>query len=406
MGAISGVNKVFGYALSMILLAVASLVAIPALIRASGDAAWGAIAVGQSIGAVAAVGVAYGWSMSGPAEVARGTADDRLIEYFSSLKVRLTLLLPVLLGAVGVALLLAPTRKDLAALGAVTATLAGLTANWFFVGLARPYVLLLLETLPRVAGTTIGIVLMFGGADAWVGLACQGIGFVAAFAAATAWILAFLRRSGASADGAPGLAALLKQRGDGLVSALGSAAYVAAPILIVSVVAPGVQAMYALVDKFQRQVSVAAGPAVTVLQGWVPRGRPMARRAQVGLLVCTGLALLGWGILILIGRTVLGWLGAGELHPSWPIVVLMGAFVAVNFLESVVAKVVLATYRRLRVVAKATIAGAIVGFPAVALGAAWLGAEGALAGVLLGLVIRLGWELAVAVPLLRVPGQE
>lgn len=404
MRALSGMSAMAGYAASMLLLAASSLVAIPAMIRASGEAAWGAIAVGQSIGAVAAVAIAYGWAMSGPAEVARGTASQRLGEFLASLKVRLTLLAPAVLVAAVAAALLAPSRPELAALGAAAAALVGLTANWFFVGLARPWVLLLVETLPRVAGTVIGIVLMtYHSSDAAVGLACQAAGFVAAFAGSAGWILAHLR--GARAEATPRLATLLRERGAGLIAALGSAGYVAAPVMIVSAINPAVQPLYALVDKLQRQVSVALSPGVTVLQGWVPRGQPR-RRARMGLLVSGLGALLIAAAVWLVGVSLLGWLGAGSLHPSALVTALMAVFVGLNFLESVVAKTVLATFQRLAAVARATLAGALIGLPLVALGALRFGAEGALAGVVTGLAARLAWELVVATTLLRRPNPE
>ncbi|QXT63424.1 lipopolysaccharide biosynthesis protein [Tessaracoccus palaemonis] len=406
MRALSGLNKAFGYALSMLLLAVASLVVIPAMIRASGDAAWGAIAVGQSVGAIAAVAVAYGWSLSGPAEVARGSADQRREEFVSSVKVRLSLFVPVVLVAVLVSMLLAPARPDLATLGSATASLAGLTANWFFVGLARPYVFLLVETVPRVVGTLVGILLMRHGADAGLGLACQSAGFLVAFCLSSVWIFAYLRRSGAVPAVVPGLGPLLRSRGDGLVSALGSAGYVAAPVIIVSAVAPAVQPLYALADKLQRQVSVAMGPAVTVLQGWVPRGRHSASRARRGLAGSAGIAVLMALAVWVAGRPLLGWLGAGSLEPSGVLVVLMAVFVALNFMESVIAKTVLATFGKLRAVARATLVGALVGLPLVAAGAVWWGAEGALVGVVLGLAVRMGWELVVALRVLRGAGTE
>src|SRR6478609_611747 len=91
----AGLSKIFGYSISMVLLAVASLVAIPAMVHASGAAAWGAIAAGQSIGGVAAVIIAYGGGLSGPAVIARADAGGRLKEYLESVAVKLSLCLPI-----------------------------------------------------------------------------------------------------------------------------------------------------------------------------------------------------------------------------------------------------------------------------------------------------------------------
>lgn len=66
MRAPSGLNKLVGFGLSMALLAIAALVAIPAMIRSSGENAWGAIALGQNLGAFGAMLIAYGWGSSAP----------------------------------------------------------------------------------------------------------------------------------------------------------------------------------------------------------------------------------------------------------------------------------------------------------------------------------------------------
>lgn len=401
MRAVSGLNKVVGYALSMLMLAVASLVAIPAMIRASGDTAWGSVALGQSIGAVAAVAVAFGWSMSGPATVARGSANSRLAEYRASLKVRLVLLFPVGLAAATIAAILTPERRDLAVAGALTVTLVGLTANWFFVGISRPYVFLMVETVPRVAGTVVGIVAMNRGHDALVGLLSQAGGFLASFACSLLWIRSHLLASGAVDAPTQPILHLFRSRGHGLVASLSAAGYVAAPLMLISAAAPMSQPMYALVDKVQRQISVALGPAVTVLQGWVPRAVNPAHRARQALAAGAGAAVLLGMVVTAVGRPLVGWLGAGSLRPSGTAILLMSVFVGANFLESVVAKSILATYHRLRDVSRATICGAVIGLPLVVVGARLAGTEGALAAVVGGLVIRLVWELAVVVRLLR-----
>lgn len=400
MRALSGISKMGGYALSMLLLAIASLVAIPAMIRASGDAAWGAVALGQSIGAMSAVVVAYGWLMSGPARIARNSMTGRLTEYRSSLKVRLFLVIPAILLAVVPAAFLSPDRRDLAMAGALSMTLIGLTAQWFFVGLARPYVFLLVETVPRVSGTIIGIIGMNLGRDAMFGLLCQAAGMFGGFVCSTVWITRFLRASGALAEPVPRLSTLFRSRGDGLIASLGTAAYLAAPLIIVSVIAPASQPMYALADKVQRQVAVALGPGVTVLQGWVPRARNPRKRARIALAAGATAAIgLGAGV-GLVGRPLVEWLGAGSLRPSDLIIVLMSIFVGVSFLESIVAKAVLATYAALKQAARATLVGAIIALPLVAVGARTAGPEGALAAVVGGIVIRLMWELSVASRLL------
>lgn len=390
-----------GYALSMLLLAIASLVAIPAMIRASGSVAWGSVALGQAVGALSAVAIAYGWSMSGPARVARSSATLRLAEFRASVKVRLSLLIPMALLAAGVAAIMAPARRDLAALGAVTFALVGLTSNWFFVGLARPYILLLVETVPRVTGTAVGVVAMNLGQDALVGLLCQAAGFVLAFVCSATWVRAHLGSAGARPTDEERLVDLLRHRGDGLAVSMGTAAYIASPLMIVTAVAPASQPIFALLDKVARQISVALGPTVTVLQGWVPRARDPRRRARwalgTGMLMAVALSVA----VLTVTPALFEWLGAGSVQPSPTARVIVAAFVGVNFLESLVSKSILATFDRLGDAARATLVGALIGLPLVPVGALVAGADGALAAVLAGLVARLVWELFLVGRLLR-----
>jgi O-antigen/teichoic acid export membrane protein len=382
-------SRLVGFGLSMVLLALASLILIPVMIRSSGEAGWGAIALGQGIGGLGAVLVSYGWAMSGPTEIARGDDATRLAEFLGSLKVRAVLLPVTAVVLIAVTVALAPVRPDLAAMGTGVALLAALTTNWYFVGLARPYLLLALETVPRLVFTVAGIVVMENGADAIAGLAWQSGGLVAAFIASTWWILHSLRAGGSVTARAPGLRRLLVDHGHGVASSVGSALYSALPLVVVTLVAPLAQPMYALVDKLHGQVVVGLFPAIYVAQGWVPRAAdpgPRARRVLLG-----GIAFC---VLIAVGALVLGpWLldvlGSGHLKPDLLVVELMAVGMALHFYAEIVGHAVLATYRSLRIVAISIMVATVVGLPLVALGGAWWGTVGALAAVNVGYLVRV-----------------
>ncbi len=401
MRGLSGVKKAAGYALSMAVLALAALAVIPSMIHASGEAAWGSIALGQSIGAVAAVLVGYGWMLSGPAAIARADTASRWREYRESMKVRLVLVVPVVATAAVLSALLATQRRDLAALASVTAGLIGLTSDWFFVGLGRPFVLFFVETLPRVGGTVAAIAVMWLGADAAVGLLLQAVGFTLGVGIASAWIIKRVGAAAAQRQPTRPLGKLLVLHRGGITSSLGASAYVSSPLVIVSAVAPQVQPLYALADKLQRQISIALVPVTTTIQGWVPRAADPSRRARTAIAFAAGIALVtGLGVLV-FAPVLMSWLGGGSLRPTTGVVVLMAVFVMLNFTESVVAKAVLATYHRLDVVARATLVSAVIALPLVAVGAVFAGVEGALAAVCLGLAVRLAWEIVASRSSLR-----
>ncbi|MET0861703.1 MAG: hypothetical protein ABW091_11835 [Microbacterium sp.] len=404
-GAASGVNKVAGYGVSMVALAIASLAIIPAMIGADGPEAWAAIAVGQSIGGIAAVALAYGWGLTGPATVARADAAERLREYSESILVKAILFIPLALGAGILGAVLVPSHALLAVVGALSTTTIGLTASWYFVGLSRPYAMFVLETVPRVLGTAVGIVLMLAGAGALTGVLCQLAGMLAAFAVCSVWIF---RTAGVQRDRRlprRRLRLVLASQGLGVSSTLLSAGYVAAPLLIVSAVAPLALPVYAIVDKVQRQVSVALNPFVTVFQGWVPRadGSLLASRVRRALWLSAAFsAALGAAMLIVAPQFIL-WLGGSQIHPAYGTLALMAVFVGLNLFESVVSRAILVAIDRMSVVATATLLGGILGLPLVAFGAIMYGATGAIAGILAGLALRLGIELFAVVKFLRHP---
>lgn len=391
---LAGISRMAGYALSMVILGVASLALIPAFIRSGGAAAWGAIALGQSFGAVAAVVVAYGWGLAGPARIAEASPGERRAEFLESLRVRLALCPVTVVVAGGCAAVISPNRPTLAIAGAASMTAIGLSANWYFVGVRRPYVLLITETVPRALGSVVGALVLTAGYPVITGVIMQAAGTLGGFATSSAWILRSLR--GVPTVPVRPLKHVLAANRHGITSTLASALYVALPMSVVALIAPGVQPVYALADKVQRQVSVALNPAVTVLQGWVPGGPGRRRRAQQALIVGAALSAASSAMLLLGGPLLVRWLGNGRIQPSVAVVIMMSVFVGINLFESVVARAVLAPFNKLAGIARATLLSSVVGLGLVAAGASGWGAFGALTGLVVGLSIRATAELVMA----------
>lgn len=305
------------------------------------------------------------------------------------------MVLPITAVAAAVAFLLASSSPTFAAAGALYTTSIGLTANWYFVGLVRPYTMLALETLPRAAGTLAGVFLMYHGYSAIAGPLGMFAGMMAGFALSSVWVLWETKRSGASATRRRSLRSSLHSNRHGIASALGSAAYTAAPIAIVSVLTPAVQPAFALADKVKQQIFLASAPAVTVLQGWVPRGpeRARTRRANIAILSAGIFAIvLGVGTWFLAPPLV-HWLSSAQIPLSAGVIVLMSVLVSATFFQAVLERAVLSAFERLGAVATAIVAGSVIGLPLVAVGAYKYGAAGALAGVLTGMLLSVAIEL-------------
>lgn len=401
----TGAWRLVGFSLSVVVLAVTSLAAIPAMIAASGGAAWGSVALGQAVGTIGGVAVGYGWGWFGPARIAQNSATARRAEYIESIVTRASLFLPIATVAASASYYLASSNPMLAAAGALYTTSIGLTANWYFVGLVRPYMMLAIETLPRAAGTMTGVFLMYGGQSAMAGPLGMFAGMMAGFVLSSVWVLWETKRDGAEATQSRSLRSLLHSNRHGIASALGSAAYMAAPIAIVSLVAPAIQPAFALADKVKQQIYLASAPAITVLQGWVPRGteKTRLRRANLALLSAGIFAIaLGVGTWIL-APSLVRWLGSGQISLATGVVALMSALVSVVFFQAVLERAVLAAFERLGIVATAIMVGALIGLPSVAIGAHQYGAAGALGAVLLGMTVSVAIELIV---FLRATGRK
>ncbi|WP_417234442.1 lipopolysaccharide biosynthesis protein [Arthrobacter sp.] len=379
----------------MLLLAAVSLIAIPAMVGASGARPWGMIAAGQAIGAVAAVIVGFGWGLSGPAIIAKSAPGERRREYVESALARMVLFVPAALAAFAAAWIVGGDFAIYAGFGALSSASVGLTANWYFVGTDSPYMLLICETLPRVLGTLAGIAFMLLGSSALVGVVWQLVGMLAAFLTSGVWILRTSKAIPRTEYPRRPMLAVLRRQQNGVISMGLSAVYASAPILIVTAIIPASQPLYAVVEKVQRQINVGLNPFVTVLQGWVPRAQPgfLRSRIRLCLSICTAGSVLVIIVMFFGAPLLVGWLGNNQIHPPVHVYLLMAIVTGLSLFETALSKACLAAVERLGVVARATALSGIVGLAGVAVLAHFWGAGGALMGVMLGLFMRIVMEL-------------
>jgi hypothetical protein len=254
---------------------------------------------------------------------------------------------------------------------------------------------LLLETLPRVAGTAAGIVLMNLGHGAVVGLACISSGMVAGFAIVTAWIYRSAARAGVERLPAERLTQVLASRRHGIASMVGSQVFMSAPLAIVSVIAPAAQPLFALADKVRQLVSVGFSPVVVVLQGWVPRGDEGTpeKRSRTALIATIAIAVLFSVAFLPIAPTLVHRLGDGQIAVPQGVLVLTALVISVDLFNSVLAYAVITTLGRLEIVTLATAAGIAVMLPLTVVGTIHFGAIGALIAIVAGLLVRIAIEL-------------
>ncbi|MGB4778362.1 hypothetical protein [Microbacterium sp.] len=388
-----------GFSFSTLLLALLSLIMIPVMISASGADVWGQIALGQSVAAFLSVVVGWGWNVDGPARVAHASTAERAMEFRYSVKARLLLLVPTIALALLLGVALNPGDPLPVMIGGTISVVGGLSPLWFFAGIRRPYANLLLETVPRVVLSVIGIVMMLMGASAVIGAGMQAVSMIVSAAIANWWVLRSNPRP-ASAE-TERLSRVLWSRRHGLSAGILSMAYAGAPIVIVYLVAPGVQPAFALYDRVARQIGTGLSPIITAIQAWVPTVRKSRQQLSFALVCIVASAVLGLLVLWPMIGPLVHTLGSGTIPVDTLTALLVAASIALAYLDAVVVKAVLPVVGRLSVATVSLALGMVVGLPLVAVGACFGGTAGALGGVNLGLLLRVVLVLSVSFRTIR-----
>jgi hypothetical protein len=283
--------RVGGFGFSTLLSGVTSALVIPVLIGSAGPDGWASLAVGQSIGNLGGVVLGFGWAVAGPTAVAGMAPERRRVYLKHSLLIRLIAFSPVGLAAGGIAAAVPTADRTACALAALAACSLGLSAGWYYVGLARPGRFLRLETLPRVAATIGGGALVLMGAPlaAFPVLALVGSVVATTLAARVVHVtpgdhepLSFARAT-----------RVISQQRHAAVTGLLASVYMNLPVIAVSVLAPANLPSYALVDRLFRIANTGLTPYTQTVQSWVPSGvsAGLPARIRVAVRVTTAVAV-------------------------------------------------------------------------------------------------------------------
>ncbi len=172
--------------------------------------------------------------------------------------------------------------------------------------------------------------------------------------------------------------------GAGITVAAG--AYASTPVLVVQFAASAAGlAAFVSAEKLYRIGQLATAALGNSLQGWVSEfGADHRERRKFSLMALTGLGLAGWLIMALLG--------------PWASTLLFGAALAADFwtcfwfgLSFLLVCVTTSTgahwlvpAKRMRVVFSSTIAGAVVGLPAMMILSTLMGGQGGALGLVIG----------------------
>jgi len=265
------------------------------------------------------------------------------------------------------------------ALMGVSASVTGLSFAWFCVGAGDPRSIALFEAVPRVAAAaaSAGLILLTRQLVIYPALAVS---------VSLVGIVLFSRR-------VPGRRPLprtrlpelwrlvVRDRGLAAIDIAGSA-YGSVPVPVVNAVAaPVLASSYASGDKLYRFGQFVPITLANAFQSWtVEAGRAgRGRRLRFAVLAHGLLGVTGWLVFAVAGPWVSGLLFGPQVRATQAVCFWLGAAFVLLSLRTAVVRLVLVPEGKVRIVFAATMAGTLVGIPAIVgltslvgpVGAAW-----------------------------------
>lgn len=362
------------------------VLAIPVLIGAAGADAWAQLAVVQVLAGVFGVIVAFGWGATGPSMIAGARAEDRPGIFRESFSARLTLYAVAAPTMIVIALLL--TRGDVAvsALGTIAYLLPYVASPWYFIGQARPDRLFLLNTLPSVMGTLLGMLAAWLTSTIGAFLLVQALGYVVAIVLERRHILASAAPHPAEPYRIAAILRLLATQRHAVTGSLVSSLYVSLPLVTVQALLPALTPVYAMADRLFKFGSLALAPVQQFLQGWVPEDGPdrIRTRSERAVVIGLGFGVVGGALIATLSPLASQVLSGGAVLVPFSLSVALGTafvFVAGSAIAGYACLILLGQVRH---VAIASILAAAIGAPLI------------VASALAGSLELIAWSVAVS----------
>jgi hypothetical protein len=393
----SRARTVGSFGATTVLSGAVSLLTIPLIVLLTNSEAWGSVALGQAVGSSVGVLAMFGWGVTGPAVIAMMAPEKHAAAYWDSIVARGILFVPGVIATVIITWLVVPTEQLASTMCAVAMVGGGLSGSWYAVGKKRPDRLFLLDTIPRIAGTLAGVLMLWvNGSLVAFGL-LQLAGSLVAFVLMTLWALPGLRRPADAARGFRGIGRVIAEQRHGVAVAVAIAAFYPIVLAIVAALAPRYLPLYALIEKVLRFATMAMQPVFQFFQATVPaeRGLALTRAIRRSLLVVTVLAAVFWAgfsILLPIASNILT---AGQILVPTLVAVNLGAYVAGIVFMTFLSSVALIAVGRVETVGPSALIGSAIGL-VVILVLALIGSSEQLSwGFVATAVLVLGYQFII-----------
>ncbi|MET1088092.1 MAG: hypothetical protein ABWY04_13380 [Arthrobacter sp.] len=398
------IKRIAAFAGLPLLASLASFILLPIIARVGGAPSWNALAIGQAVGAIAAIVAGLGWPLTGPAAVASSSQEAVRRRHYAVSFVTRSFVFACTLPLMGLALWFTGNLGQfwVAYLMACAQAASGLTPAWYCIATGHAGRIAKYDVVPRMLATLGIIPVLFATGEIYLyPLALLVFGI-----AGTLWFT----KDHSRRDDYRGLTftAIIKEiwalrAGAGVTVAAG--AYASTPVIVVQFAASAAGlAAFVSAEKLYRIGQLATAALGNSLQGWVSEfGADHAHRRKFSLLALTGLGLVGWLMMALLG--------------PWATTLLFGTALAADFwtcfwfgLSFLLVCVTTSTgahwlvpAKRMKTVLSSTIAGAVVGLPAMIILAGIMGGEGGALGLVIGEVAVTGIQLWSIFQLLRKP---
>lgn len=390
------VHALLAYAFSVVSYGFLAIVSIPLMISAGGVDAWASVAAGQAVGVIAAVLIGYAWSLTGPTRAARALSEEVYDLYLASVKMRLSLFIPVVAASTVALFLLIPHLAPVeASLGLISTAMLGLRANWFYTGANKPFLMLFMESTPRVVCISLGLLLGSTFGSIVMIVLGQIVGLLTAFVLCTIEILWSSRKVRASSRLL--VRKLLRDDWQAFSASIVGTIFAASPVLLVAGLSPATLPTYALIDRLWKQLNTASSPFYDVIRSWVPAKSEMSQNTKYRLVLSVGSAAIfaATGLLMLVGPALFEYLSAGEITVSPKHVGLFGLLFFLSNVALLLDQVILVAMDEILAISRAMRTSTVVGLGLLVATVLPFGLLGVLLSLAIGYAVRIAWCLRV-----------
>jgi O-antigen/teichoic acid export membrane protein len=303
--------------------AASPFLVIPAVTTRLGSEGWVAMAIAQSLGTAAAVVGELGWGVVGPQRVPKLNLGFRQDLYRSSLASRLLTTIPLSLVAAVIAYFVTSNYRLEASAIALVTSLFALSPTWFFIGSNQPSKILLIESLPRLAFTSVAGVLIYFGNSLFVYPGLVGAQIVLTLLMANSHIGI---RAAPKMDDFKAAPKLI--RGQAIIG-LGrsiSVLYTALPVTFVGMVRPDAVSPFASSDRLMRMALSILSGLPSRLQSWLGGANEnnIYFRRRTVIYANSALGFVSGAGFVIFFPLVSSWLFSGTVVVPFPLLLATG----------------------------------------------------------------------------------